>query len=288
MELKKNKKGVREAIAGARAAGKTIGFVPTMGALHAGHTSLIEAAAAVFGCTVVSIFVNPMQFGPNEDLDRYPRDLKRDLEIAASYGANLAFVPPLEEVYLPGAATAVRVNGLDEVLCGASRPGHFIGVATVVAKLLNMVRPDALYLGRKDAQQAIILMQMVRDLDFDVEVRVLPTVREPDGLAMSSRNKYLSARQRASAALLFASLCRAGELFESGERRVERLLAVAHCILSLEKDIEVEYLEARDTDSLAEVSLVKSRTLLALAARVGDSRLIDNVILDPATGSFEA
>ena len=287
MELLKSKKGLREGVARARKAGKTIGFVPTMGALHAGHTCLIEASAADCDCTIVSIFVNPKQFGPDEDFARYPRDLGRDLWVAEGAGADLVFAPSVEEVYPPGSTTVVEVQKLGEVLCGASRPGHFRGVATVVGKLLNVVRPDALYLGRKDAQQAIIVRRMIRDLDFAVEVHVLPTVREPIGLAVSSRNRYLSAGQRTSAALIFAALFRAGELFESGEREVGRLLAVARSVLGLEEDIEVEYLEARDAESLAEVSKVESKTLLALAAKIGDTRLIDNVILDPATGLFE-
>jgi len=287
MKLKKTKREMRDSIARARDAGKTIGFVPTMGALHAGHTSLIAASAADFDFTVISIFVNPTQFGPDEDLGRYPRDLERDLRVAEGAGADLVFAPSVEEVYPPGSTTFVEVQNLGEVLCGAARPDHFRGVTTIIAKLLNVVRPDALYLGRKDAQQAIILTRMIRDLDFDVEVRVLPTVREPIGLAMSSRNKYLSAGQHTSTALIFAALVRAGELFESGEREVGRLLAVARGILGLEENIKVEYLEARDSESLAEVSKVESKTLLALAARIGDTRLIDNVILDPATGLFE-
>jgi len=287
LEFSQTKREIREGVGRARAGGKTIGFVPTMGALHAGHTSLIEASAIDCGCTVVSIFVNPTQFGPNEDFVRYPRDLERDLRVAEGAGADLVFAPSTEEVYPPGSTTFVEVAKLGEVLCGASRPGHFRGVATVVAKLLNMVRPDALYLGRKDAQQAIILRRMIRDLYFDVEVHVVPTVREPTGLAMSSRNKYLSAGQRISAALMSAALFRAGELFESGERESGRLLAAARGILGSETDIEVEYLEARDAESLAEVSQVENKTLLALGARVGDTRLIDNVILDPVEGSFE-
>ncbi len=287
MEFSQTKREIREGVARARAAGKTIGLVPTMGALHAGHASLIEASVIDCGCTVVSIFVNPTQFGPNEDFVRYPRDLERDLRVAEGAGADLVFAPSVEEVYPPGSTTFVEVEKLGEVLCGASRPGHFRGVATIVAKLLNMVRPDALYLGRKDAQQAIILRRMIHALDFDVEVHVVPTVREPIGLAMSSRNKYLSAGQRISAALISAALFRAGELFESGEREVGGLLAAARGVLGSETDIEVEYLEARDVETLAEVSQVENKTLLALAARVGDTRLIDNVILDPVEGSFE-
>ncbi|MBN2208708.1 MAG: pantoate--beta-alanine ligase [Candidatus Coatesbacteria bacterium] len=287
MELKESKKAVRESISSARAAGKTIGFVPTMGALHDGHKSLIAASAADCGCTVVSIFVNPTQFGPGEDFERYPRGLERDLRAAEDAGADLIFAPSAEEIYPPGFATFVEVGELGEVLCGASRPGHFRGAATVVAKLLNIVRPDVLYLGRKDAQQAIILTRMILDLDFDIDVRVLPTVREPDGLAMSSRNRYLSASQRTSASLLSAALFSAGELFESEEREVRQLVAAACSVLGREKKLVVEYFEARDAASLVEVSRVERKTLLVLAARIGETRLIDNVLLDPETGTFE-
>jgi len=288
MEFAESKSEARNLIARARADGKTVGFVPTMGALHKGHTSLIEASSSEFSYTVVSIFVNPTQFGPDEDLGRYPRDLKRDLRIAEGAGASLVFAPSVEDMYPPGFTTFVEVKALGDVLCGASRPGHFRGVTTVVAKLLNIVRPDALYLGRKDAQQAIVLSRMVRDLDLDVKVRVMRTVREPDGVALSSRNEYLSAGQRACASRLFESLSKAGHLFEAGERDVRRIVAAVRVILDGEPQIDVEYLEARDAESLAELLRVENRTLLALAARIGDTRLIDNIILDPGAGSFEA
>jgi len=288
MEFAESKSEARRLIARARADGKTVGFVPTMGALHRGHTSLIEASSSEHGYTVVSIFVNPTQFGPNEDLDRYPRDLKRDLETAEGAGASLVFAPSVEEMYPAGFTTFVEVSALGDVLCGASRPGHFRGVTTVVAKLLNIVRPDVLYLGRKDAQQAIILSRMVRDLDLGVKVRVMPTVRGPDGVALSSRNGYLSAEQRACASRLFESLSKAGHLFEAGERDVSRLVSAARAVLDGEHEIAVEYLEVRDAESLSELSRVEDRALLALAVRIGDTRLIDNIILDPGTGSFEA
>ncbi|HUT04343.1 MAG TPA: pantoate--beta-alanine ligase [bacterium] len=288
MKFAGSKREAGNLIARARADGKTVGFVPTMGALHKGHTSLIEASSSEFSYTVVSIFVNPTQFGPDEDLGRYPRDLKRDLRIAEGAGASLVFAPSVEDMYPSGFTTFVEVKALGDVLCGASRPGHFRGVTTVVAKLLNIVRPDALYLGRKDAQQAIILSRLVRDLDLDVKVRVMRTVREPDGVALSSRNEYISSGQRACASRLFESLSKAGRLFEAGERDVRRIVAAARVILDGEPQIDVEYLEARDAESLAELSRVESRTLLALAARIGGTRLIDNIILDPGAGSFEA
>ncbi len=288
MEFAESKSEARKLIAQARADGKTVGFVPTMGALHKGHTSLIEASSSEFGYTVVSVFVNPTQFGPNEDLGRYPRDMKRDLRIAEDAGASLVFAPSVEDMYPFGFATFVEVRDLGDVLCGASRPGHFRGVTTVVAKLLNIVRPDALYLGRKDAQQAIILRRMVRDLDLYVKVRVMRTVREPDGVALSSRNEYLSAGQRACASRLFESLSKAGHLFAAGERDVRRLVAAVRVILDGEPEIDVEYLEVRDAESLAELLRVENRTLLAVAVRIGGTRLIDNIILDPGAGSFEA
>ena len=286
-ELVRTKAVLRERIAAARANGLVIGFVPTMGALHKGHISLIEASAASCGFTVVSIFVNPTQFGPQEDYQRYPRDLQGDLKLAEAARADLVYAPSVEEMYPKGFKTFVTVEGLSDLLCGAFRPGHFRGVATVVAKLLNQVRPDVLFLGRKDAQQAVILSQMVRDLDFELAVKVLPTVREDDGLAISSRNRYLSPSQRLRAAKLFDALMTAGRLFQSGLRDANELVKAALAPLQSDEQIEVEYLEARDAESLKPVQQVTERTLLALAARIGTARLIDNIVLDPATGLVE-
>ncbi len=282
----RTKAELRAALAGARRAGRTIGLVPTMGYLHEGHLSLIRAARAECDLVVMSLFVNPTQFGAGEDLDRYPRDEERDLRLAGAAGADLVFAPAVEEVYPDGLdrfATHVEVTGpLTSVLDGAPDrrgPEHFRGVATVVAKLFNIVGPDAAYFGQKDAQQAVAIRRMVRDLDFPVRIEVLPTVREPDGLAMSSRNAYLDAADRERAAALHRALAaaergaRGGDL-AAGLAAARRELAAAA--------IEPEYLEARDAETLEPVARVGERpVLVALAARVGPARLIDNVLIDP-------
>lgn len=274
---------LRSALAPARRAGRAIGLVPTMGGLHEGHLSLLRAARAECDTVVISLFLNPAQFGPGEDLDRYPRDEGRDAELAAESGADLLYAPPVEEVYPEGFATAVEVSGeLTEVLCGhPSRrgPGHFRGVATVVAKLFNSVGPDVAYFGQKDAQQVAVIRRMARDLDFPVRIETLPTVREPDGLAMSSRNAYLAPAERERATALHRALlaaeggARAGDL-AAGLAAGHRELAAA--------GIEPEYLEARDPEDLTAVSGLGGRSvLIAVAARVGGARLIDNVLVEP-------
>jgi pantoate--beta-alanine ligase len=273
---------LRHALAGPRREGRTIGLVPTMGCLHEGHLSLLRAARAGCDVVVMSLFVNPTQFGAGEDLERYPRDERRDSELAAEAGVDLIYAPPAERVYPEGFSTMVEVAGLTEVLCGdpARRgPEHFRGVSTVVAKLLNSVQPDVAYFGRKDAQQLAVIRRMVRDLDFPVRIEGLPTVREPDGLAMSSRNAYLDPDERRRAAALSRALAaaergaRAGSL-AAGIEAGRRELAAA--------GIEPEYLEARDPDDLTPVAELGERpVLLAVAARVGDARLIDNVTIDP-------
>jgi pantoate--beta-alanine ligase len=276
---------LRDALAGARRDGRSIGLVPTMGFLHEGHLSLLRAARAECDLVVVSIFVNPTQFGPDEDLDRYPRDEERDLRLAGEAGADLVFAPPVAEMYPDGFATAVEVAGaLTEVLDGdPSRrgPAHFRGVATVVAKLFNLAQPDAAYFGQKDAQQAAVIRRMARDLDFPVRIEVLPTVREPDGLAMSSRNAYLGPadRERATAlsrALATVERCARQKALGIGLEAARREL--------LEAGIEPEYLEARDPDTLERVKALGDRpVLVALAAQVGPARLIDNVLIHPNT-----
>jgi pantoate--beta-alanine ligase len=282
----RTKAELRSALADARRAGQTIGLVPTMGYLHEGHLSLIRAARAECDLVVMSLFVNPTQFGAGEDLDRYPRDEERDLRLAAEAGADLVFAPPVEEVYPDGPdrfATCVEVTGpLTAVLDGdpARRGrGHFRGVATVVAKLLNLVGPDVAYFGQKDAQQAVVIRRMVRDLDFPVRIEVLPTVREPDGLAMSSRNAYLGPEDRERATALHRALAaaergaRAGSLGMGLEAAARELAAAG---------IEPEYLEARDAETLEPVHALEDRpVLVAVAARVGDARLIDNVLIHP-------
>jgi pantoate--beta-alanine ligase len=279
----RSRQDLRAALEQSRRDGQTIGLVPTMGYLHEGHLSLLRAARAECDLVVMSLFVNPTQFGPGEDLERYPRDEERDLRLAAEAGVDLVYAPPVEEVYPEGFATAVEVGGeLTGVLDGdpARRgPEHFRGVTTVVAKLFNSVGPDVAYFGQKDAQQAAVIRRMARDLDFPVRIEVLPTVREPDGLAMSSRNAYLDedARQRAvalSRALRAAEGIARDESLQAGLDAARRELASA--------GIEPEYLEARDAEQLQPVATLNGRpVLIAVAAQVGGARLIDNVLIRP-------
>jgi len=279
----RSKGELRAALRDARRAGRTIGLVPTMGYLHEGHLSLIRAARAECDLVVMSLFVNPTQFGPGEDLDRYPRDEERDLRLAAEAGADLVFAPRVSEVYAADAATAVEVAGpLTDVLDGDPErrgPEHFRGVTTVVAKLFNVVGPDVAYFGQKDAQQAVVIRRMARDLDFPVRIEVLPTVREPDGLAMSSRNAYLEPADRERATALSRALAAA----ERGARSdsLAAGLEAARAELAAAA-IEPEYLEARDAETLEPVDRLGERpVLVAVAARVGAARLIDNVLIHP-------
>jgi pantoate--beta-alanine ligase len=270
---------LRQAVAEARRAGKTVGLVPTMGALHAGHVSLIDAARAADDVVIVSIFVNPTQFGPNEDFSRYPRPLERDLEMCRTAGADLVFTPDAVVIYPPGFRTFVEVKDLSEVLEGASRPGHFRGVATVVLKLFNLVQPDRAYFGQKDAQQVRVIQQMVRDLNVPVEVIVRPTVREPDGLALSSRNQYLDADHRREAAALNQALAEAEAKIRAGERDpavIERTMAER---IAATRGAVLDYAVAVDADTLRPVTPLKGTVLLALAVRFGATRLIDNRIV---------
>ena len=283
MRTVRTKAELREALEPARREGGTIGLVPTMGYLHEGHLSLLRAARRRCDVVVMSLFVNPAQFGPGEDLDSYPRDEARDAELAERAGVDLIYAPPVEEVYPEGFATTVEVGGgLTEVLDGEPDqrgPGHFRGVTTVVAKLLNSVAPDVAFFGQKDAQQAIVIRRMVRDLDFPVEVEVLPTVREPDGLAMSSRNAYLSREERGRAAALIRALRAAEAVAESGETRPQVALDAARAELE-RAGIEPEYLEAREAEGLAPAESLNGRpVLVAIAARVGRARLIDNLVI---------
>ena len=272
---------LRDALAPERRAGRTIGLVPTMGAFHDGHLSLIRRARRDSDVVVVSLFVNPTQFGPNEDLDAYPRDVQRDSALAEAEGADLLFAPPVEEVYPDGFGTTVTVGGLTEILEGHPTrrgPSHFAGVTTVVTKLFNMVGPDVAYFGQKDAQQALVLRKLVRDLDVPVRIEVCPTVRDPDGLALSSRNAYLTDAERARALALSRALRAADAAVEAGERDGTAVLRVARAELN-DAGIEPEYLELRSATDLSPVERVNGSTLLAVAARVGRARLIDNVVL---------
>jgi pantoate--beta-alanine ligase len=272
---------LRDAVAAARRQGRTIGLVPTMGALHAGHLSLIEAARAETSFVVVSIFVNPAQFGPKEDFSRYPRPLERDLELCGAASVDLVFHPEPAVLYPPDYRTYVEVTGLQDVLCGASRPGHFRGVATVVLKLFNLVQPDRAYFGQKDAQQARIIRQLVRDLNVPVEVRVCPIVREADGLALSSRNQYLDAQQRRQAVVLQRALTEARQRIEAGERDVAVLRqAMSEWVASVPGAV-LDYAAVVDADSLeTPTRLAPGRSvLLALAVKFGGTRLIDNLLI---------
>lgn len=259
--------------------GQRIGFVPTMGALHEGHLSLVRAAKARSDVVVVSIFVNPTQFGPNEDLSRYPRPFERDRTLLEKEGVDFLFAPTVEEMYPAGAITYVTVEGLSDKLCGKSRPGHFRGVTTVVAKLFHIVDPDRAFFGQKDAAQAAIVRRMVRDLRMPVEIVVCPIVRDNDGLAMSSRNAYLDPQQRRQALVLSRILARVREVFEQGERRSERLIDVGKQLLAPEPSVRLDYLEIVDPESLEPLEITRQPALVAVAAYVGTTRLIDNTVL---------
>ncbi len=270
---------LRTAIDGWRAAGDSIGLVPTMGALHAGHLSLVDAAKRECSRVVVSIFVNPTQFGPGEDFERYPRDLERDVAQLASHGVDLVFAPAREEVYRAGSSTTVEPSAVAASLEGAYRPGHFRGVVTVVLKLFNMARPDMAFFGQKDYQQSLVVRRMVDDLDVPVTIRVCPTVRETDGLAMSSRNAYLSSEDRHRGLVLSRSLALACELFGKGERDAATIKQRMKCLIDATPGVTTDYLALADGDTLAELPVLTPTTVALIAARVGGVRLIDNCIL---------
>lgn len=257
-----------------------VGLVPTMGALHAGHLALVEQARADMDQVIVTIFVNPTQFAANEDLARYPRDLPHDLELLRSAGVDAVFTPSVETMYPPAFQTWVEVTEITQGLEGARRPGHFRGVATVVAKLFNLCQPHAAYFGQKDAQQAAVIRQMVRDLNFPLAIVVCPTVREADGLALSSRNVYLDAYQRQAASVLYRALKTAAAAYEGGERHPDGLRQVMLTVLAEEPEVKVEYVSAADARTLRELDTPSSQpVLLSLAARLGVTRLIDNLLV---------
>ncbi|MFL5242041.1 MAG: pantoate--beta-alanine ligase [Gemmataceae bacterium] len=270
---------VRSAIREARSQGLTIGYVPTMGALHAGHASLIRAARAETGFVVVSIFVNPTQFGPTEDLGRYPRAFEADERLCAAERTDLIFAPTAAEMYPSGFRTSVAVTGLQDALCGASRPGHFQGVATVVLKLFNIVTPDFAYFGQKDAQQARILQQMVRDLNLPINLRICPIVREEDGLALSSRNRYLSPTQRRQAVVLYQALQDARTAIDSGEQDGEIIRQNLVKRVTRTPGAVLDYAAVVDADCLQPVTRIQGTILIALAVRFGETRLIDNILI---------
>jgi pantoate--beta-alanine ligase len=258
-----------------------VGLVPTMGALHEGHLSLVRAARAKCESVVVSIFVNPLQFGPNEDLAKYPRSFERDCELLEREKVDILFAPLVDDMYPKNAVTYVTVEGMSEKLCGRSRPGHFRGVTTVVAKLFHIVEPERAFFGQKDAAQCAIIRRMVRDLNFPVEIVVGPIVREPDGLAMSSRNTYLSPEERKLSLVLYRALTEVKRRFDQGERDAARLVEAGKQVLAREPGVRPDYLEIVDPDMLDPISEVRSETLVAVAAFVGGTRLIDNVLLSP-------
>lgn len=267
----------------ARPAFERLGFVPTMGFLHEGHLSLVRRARAEQGAVAASIFVNPTQFAPTDDLSRYPRDLEGDLAKLRDAGADLVFTPEPAEMYPPGFDTRIVLGGVTAPLEGAARPGHFDGVATVVAKLFNIVQPSAAYFGQKDAQQAAVIRKLVRDLDLPVEIIVGDTVREPDGLAMSSRNSYLADDERAAATVLWRALSAAAAAWSAGERDGDRLRGAMRSVLDAEPLARADYVSVADPETLQELSSVdEAGALASLAVRIGQTRLIDNLRLGPA------
>jgi pantoate--beta-alanine ligase len=269
----------REAVRRAKAEGNLVGFVPTMGALHAGHLKLMNEARRECGFVVVSIFLNPTQFGPNEDLAKYPRDLDCDAAKCEAEGVDMILAPSVDEIYPTGFSTYVDVHGFSEMLEGASRPGHFRGVATVVAKLFNIVLPDKAYFGMKDYQQLLVIRKMVRDLVFPVEIVPIATVREPDGLAMSSRNAYLHPEERKAATALFRALECARQTVKSGERHVGSLRASVQQMIESEPLARVDYVAVVDPETLEPPDRMDDWILVALAVRIGNTRLIDNVVI---------
>ena len=269
----------RAAVAAARRNNLRVGLVPTMGALHAGHVSLLQAARRDTGFVVASIFVNPTQFGPNEDLTRYPRPFDQDVQVCQAEGVDLIFHPEPATIYPPDFRTYVEVHDLQNVLCGGTRPTHFRGVATVVLKLFNIVQPDIAYFGQKDAQQARLLQQMVRDLDVPVQLQLCPIVREPDGLAMSSRNQYLDATQRHNATVLHHALLAIRERIDGGERRAEPLLRLAKEMIAATPGARLDYAAAVAWENLQPLATLHGQVLIALAVYFGSTRLIDNLLL---------
>jgi pantoate--beta-alanine ligase len=280
MKVAKTIESVRKLVKVARSKGKKIGFVPTMGALHIGHISLIEAAAKKCDFVVVSIFVNPTQFGPGEDFEKYPRPLKADLEICRKAGVDVVFAPSPQQMYPGENLTWVNVEKLTEQLCGRFRPGHFSGVTTVCAKLFNIVAPDIAFFGQKDAQQAIVVKQMVADLNMPLKIVVCPTVRQADGLAVSSRNQYLTRQQKKNAPLIYKSLQKCQKLIEDGVADSKTIINQMRKILQQAPSIKIEYISIVDADTLQELKKITGKVLTAVAVKIGSTRLIDNIVVD--------
>jgi pantoate--beta-alanine ligase len=280
MEVAKTIDEVRSLVKAARSEGGKIGLVPTMGALHIGHVSLIEAAVKECDFVVVSIFVNPTQFGPGEDFEKYPRPLEADLEICRKARVEVVFAPEPQHIYPAKNVTWVTVEKLTDPLCGRSRPGHFRGVTTVCAKLFNIVAPDAAYFGQKDAQQAIVIKRMVADLNMPLEIVVCPTVREPNGLAISSRNQYLSARQKKDAANIYKSLQTCRRLIDAGTTETRKIIAEMQKILQQIPFGQIEYISIVDAETLESIEKVAGKILAAVAVKISPARLIDNILVD--------
>jgi pantoate--beta-alanine ligase len=280
MEVAKTIASVREKVKAARNQGQKVGLVPTMGALHIGHIALIERAVKECDYVVVSIFVNPTQFCPGEDLEKYPCPLEADLEICEKGGVDVVFTPTTEQMYGKASLTWVTVEKLTEPLCGRFRPGHFRGVTTVCAKLFNIVQPDIAYFGQKDGQQAIVIKKMVADLNIPIQVVVCPTVREPDELAVSSRNQYLTEQQKKDATLIYKSLKKCHELVEDGITDTKSITAQMREILNQAPSIKIEYVSILDAETLQEIDSVDRQVLAAVAVRIGQAKLIDNILLD--------
>ncbi len=280
MDIAKTIDSTRELIKDARKADKTIGLVPTMGALHIGHISLIEAAKKQTNYVVVSIFVNPTQFGAAEDFDKYPQPFEQDTKICREHGVDLVFAPSVNEMYPSQNVTWVNIEKLTETLCGRSRPGHFKGVTAVCAKLFNIIQPDIALFGQKDAQQAVVIKRMVADLHMPLKIQVCPTVREDDGLAVSSRNKYLTPQERKDAPLLYESLQKAKQLIQAGTTDAEKIITEMKKILSRSEVLQPEYIEIVNAETLQPINPVIGPALIALAARLGSARLIDNILID--------
>lgn len=280
MEVVEKIKDVRKKVKAAENKGKSIGFVPTMGALHVGHMALIETAVKKTDFVVVSIFVNPTQFGPDEDFDKYPRPFETDLEKCRNEGVEIVFAPKPDEMYPDKNLTWVNVEKLTEPMCGKFRPGHFRGVTTVCAKLFNIVRPDIAFFGQKDAQQAVVIKRMVKDLNMPLKIEICPTVREPGGLAVSSRNKYLNPQQKKDAEYLYKALQKARQMLETGEKNSDRIVSEMQKILNRVPSLKMQYISILDAQTLEEPPQLKGPVLVALAARLGHARLIDNIIVE--------
>jgi len=279
MKIVKTIESVRTVVEAARRSGKTIGFVPTMGALHIGHISLIQAAAKECDFVVVSIFVNPTQFGAGEDLEKYPRTLQQDLKLCDKAGVDVVFTPENETMYPGQNLTWVNVEKLTDRLCGQFRPGHFRAVATICNKLFNIVQPDVAYFGQKDAQQAAVIKQIVADLNMPLQVVVCPTVREENGLAVSSRNRYLTDQQKKDAASIYQALVKAQQLVDAGVLESAHIIAAMRTILQQGSSIQVEYISVVDAQTLQPIDTIVSQALIAIAVRIGPARLIDNIIV---------